>query len=67
MRRRERERERERERRRERGRKIKTERKGDRILKFAKRLHLHMIRINMSCCDRKISLLDPVLPSDADS
>ena len=46
---------------------IKMERERDRIVKFAKRLHLHMIRINMSCCDRKVSLLDPVLPSDADS
>ena len=57
-----RERERERKDEREEGRKIKTEREGGRIVKFAKRLHLHMIRINMSCCDRKISLLDPVLP-----
>ena len=46
---------------------MKTEREGERIVKFAKRLHLHMIRINMFCCDRKISLLDPALPSDADS
>ena len=61
------ERERERENEREEKRKIKTEREGERIVKFAKRLHLHMIRINMSCCDRKVSLLDPVLPSDADS
>ena len=62
-----RERERERENEREEKRKIKTEREGERIVKFAKRLHLHMIRINMPCCDRKVSLLDPALPSDADS
>ena len=67
MRHREREREREKKNEREEKRKMKTEREGERIVKFAKRLHLHMNKINMSCCGRKISLLDPAHPSDADS